>query len=114
MIRRVQSALSWLPVFAWLLILAALAWYLLLTACGCAGQQQVAAIAARVETVEARVTAIGALVHTRIGGDGDSIASWLAIGGLAAAALFYPLIWRPIVRKTGLRRKPDGITPARP
>lgn len=67
---------------------------------------------ARVDAVEASL----AHVETTIGGGADSVTSWiyaLITGATVLGGTFYPLIWRPIAIKAGLRRRPDA-DPASP
>ncbi len=34
-----------------------------------------------------------------VGGKGDNITTWLLVISMAAVALFYPVVWRPLVQK---------------
>jgi len=36
--------------------------------------------------------------ETTIGGDGDSVTTWIMTAGYVIPALFYPLVWRPVRR----------------
>jgi hypothetical protein len=44
-----------------------------------------------------------ATLELQLGGGEDTLTSWLAVSGIVAVALFYPLIWRPLAQ--GHRRK---------
>jgi hypothetical protein len=43
------------------------------------------------------------VIELQLGGGEDTLTSWLAVSGIVAVALFYPLIWRPLAQ--GHRRK---------
>ena len=77
--------------------------YLLITCvtmlAGCA----TARLATRVETLEASVARIEA--NVQVGGDGDSVVSWIQAAGLVAAALAYPLAIRPVRKAIQARFK---------
>lgn len=65
--------------------------------CGCATPQ----LAAEVERLRAEVN--GIKTDVRIGGDGDTITTWILAAGCVAAAAFYPIVVRPLRRR--LQRK---------
>jgi len=77
------------------------------TGCASGESPQVAAVAARVDKIETRVTGVEAL---RIGGNGDSITAWLLVigdrlGVITTTILTYVYIVRPAAYKLGFRKR---------
>lgn len=79
---RRPDAIDWL-------VIATMSFWLLGLCCliGCA-------TVGRVERIEQEVSGI----RTQIGGGGDSVTAWIMATGLVAA-LFYPVVWRPIRKR---------------
>jgi hypothetical protein len=76
-----------------------------LFASGCASSR-IASIEAHVNSLAREVSVIRT---GNIGGGGDSVTAWL-YAAIAAAAIFYPVVVRPIRRAINGRRKDDRRT----
>ncbi len=71
--------------------------------------------------VEARLTAALAVVEElevklaeiKVGGGGDSVTAWL-YAAIAAAAIFYPVVVRPVRKRCFKKRDPHADGPQRP
>ena len=71
--------------------------------------------------VEARLTAALAVVEElevklaeiNVGGGGDSVTAWL-YAAIAAAAIFYPVVVRPVRKRCFKKRDPHADGPQRP
>lgn len=80
-----------LIVVTWLGVLLVI-WLVATIPYGCATLQDVGEVRTAVVDLEQRIGEIN------IGGDGDSVTSWILAAGAGGAALFYPLAWRPVRR----------------
>ena len=126
-LKRVMVALVWIAVWAALTALA-------LILCGCAGpgsrlgavdhnrieaaveiSPDIAAAMVKIETLETAVAAVKVAMGdltVGVGGGGDSVTAWI-YALIAAAAILYPAVWRPLRKMVARRRESDEATKRR-
>lgn len=91
----------WYYVWPFLAVIAVIVFWILIT--GCATADEMAGLKAQFEDL--RIQLVG---DVQVGGQGDTVTSWILAVGLVGAVLYYPIVHRPARRWLERRKAKNG------